>query len=68
LNTEEHEEGMNLPTEMKIICPYCGYDHEQELAQELDAWVSEEPYQTECVCEKNITVHTHVTYSFSVTK
>lgn len=55
-------------TEFKIICPYCGYDHEKEIQENMDAWISEEPYETECVCGKWFIVHTHVTYSFTTTK
>jgi hypothetical protein len=57
-----------MPVEMKIICPYCGYDHERELQDELDAWVSDEPYETECVCGEEFIVHTHVSYYFSTFK
>lgn len=55
-------------TEMKIICPHCGYDHEEELNRGLEEWISDEPYETECVCGKNIVVHTHITYSFTTLK
>lgn len=57
-----------MPTEMKIVCPYCGYDHEKELREELDEWVSDESYETECVCGENIIVHTHITYAFTANK
>jgi hypothetical protein len=57
-----------MPTEMRIICPYCGYDHKKELEDELDAWLSDEPYETECVCGKEIVVHTHVSYAFTAHK
>lgn len=60
MNAEE------MPTEMKIICPHCGYDHADELL-DLEAWVSDSPYETECgKCFGNFVVHTHVTYSFTV--
>lgn len=49
---------------VKIICPYCGYDHETELREEPDAWIGDEPYETVCKCGKRFVIHTIITYSF----
>jgi hypothetical protein len=57
-----------MPTEMKIICPYCGYDHEKELRECTDEYVSDNPYETECKCGKTIVVHTHIIYAFTANK
>lgn len=57
-----------MPVEMKIICPYCGYDHEDDVRDYLDQFISEEPYETQCICGKTILVHTFVTYSFTASK
>ena len=56
-------------TEMKIVCPYCRYDHEKELNDEPDAWISEDgPYETECRCGNSFWVSTNFVYLFSTYK
>jgi ribosomal protein L32 len=53
-------------TQMKIVCPFCGYDHEDEVWSDTDTWASDVPYETECLkCNKNFIVHTTVLYCFS---
>lgn len=54
---------MSVP--VVIVCPHCGYDHAKELAERLEDWISDEPYDTECICGETFTVTTHVAYSFT---
>jgi hypothetical protein len=49
-----------------IICPFCGYDHSEEVEESLDDYVSEDTYPMECAgCEKEFFVVTHFKYSFT---
>lgn len=54
---------------MSLICPYCQHDHVEEVAENLEAWVCEGPYDTSCAdCGEWFTVITQCTYSFKTEK